>query len=80
MLNNFFDISAKFEIFKKVGVGVGKVAAVMTAVSIAILGVSNYSFHDRKFMLVSFQGAISQFNVSTVYNLTSIKNGVFDIE
>ena len=46
----------------------------------AILGVSNYSFHDRKFMLVSFQGAISQFNVSTVYNLTSIKNGVFDIE
>ena len=46
----------------------------------AILGVSIYSFHDRKFMLRSLQGAPEFFNVSTVYNLTSIRNGVFDIE
>ena len=46
----------------------------------AILGVSIYSFHDRKFMLRSLQGTPEFFNVSTVYNLTSIRNGVFDIE
>ena len=46
----------------------------------AILGVSIYSFHDRKFMLRSSQGAPEFFNLSTVYDLTSIKNGVFDTE